>query len=130
MPLRILGHGIAERDAPSPSSSSYVATPAMVNGVLAWYREPEPHYERPGQEWPDGWKVVDRSTRGDKEVLLLAETITEACVEVVFRRDGVEFADVDARPLPPDEAYERMMDFDETVWARGHKTYNARHPKP
>ena len=130
MPVRVLGHGIAERVAPDPTSPAYVVTPAMLNDVLAWYREPEPHYERPGQEWPDGWAKLERKTDGDREVLLLGETLTDACVEVSFRRSGVEFVDVDARPLPPDEAYERMMDFDETVWARGHKTYNARHPKP
>lgn len=130
MPVTVLGHGIGERDAPAPSSSSYVVTPAMLADVEAWYRDPEPHYERPGQEWPDGWAKLERSARGGREVLLLRETRTDACVEVSFRRDGVEFADVDVRSLPPDEAYERLMDFDETVWARGHKTYNARHPKP
>jgi hypothetical protein len=130
MPVKVLGHNIYERVPPGAGSKGYVAAPPLVDRVRAWYLDAQLHHERPGQEQPDSWAILARARDGEREVLTLGHGQTDACVEVRFRRDGVEFVDVDVQPLPPDRAHELLLDHDEKARARGVTIYNARHPKP
>jgi hypothetical protein len=130
MPVKVISRNEYERIPPGPGVAGYVATPALVAAVRAFYEDAMLHAERPGQEQPDGWAILVRDADGDRTVFTLCHGRTDACVEVRFRKVDDEYVDIDVQPLPPDRAHELLMDHDELAIARGAVIHNARHPRP
>ncbi len=119
MPLRYLGS----------NEATYTATPALIANAVAFYEDEQFGVERPAQRAGDAWHVLKESKDGDRTVLLLKSIYNESCVEVSYVMKDIP-ADVKARAIPPEEAYQMALDRDDAGWAQGYVTYNERHPKP
>ena len=124
---KTVAKGVYER--PAFAAADYTVSAAWLDEVKAWYGQRSPELE--DRLLPDGYHaVVEEVERGGRHVAVLQSKTNEACIEVSWRDDGGTQADVEVRPLPPEEAYERALDDDERWRARGTQVYNERHPRP
>jgi hypothetical protein len=120
MPWRNTGTGQFERTRPDPTSRDYVAGPGIIELLRSWYEDGgyyTARMERAYGKAPDDWRVLEESEEDGRTSLLICHRVTDACVHVGFRDDGGVPRELELRPLPPEQAYARLLAEDEKTRA-------------
>jgi len=97
---------------PRPGTNDYVVQPDFLEGVRAFYFDYRPD-ELAYRDLPDGYHSTwFRGERGGRVFWLLRNKINMSCIEVSWKIVNGAQAEVQIRPLPPEEAYATALESD------------------